>query len=125
MECTDTTYPDLTRYLLDFNAKSARLRIPLSGTLDLTHRCNLRCVHCYVGDSHHVERSAEMDTGKIFSLLDEICEAGCLYLLITGGDPLLRGDFPAIYRYARSKGLLITVFTNGTLISDEVLRLFK
>jgi radical SAM protein with 4Fe4S-binding SPASM domain len=114
-----------SRYLLDFNNKSARLRVPLSGTLDLTHRCNLGCVHCYNSDRPGGMPGVEMDTRKIFSLLDEICDAGCLYLLITGGEPLLRQDFPEIYTYAREKGLLITVFTNGTLISDRILTLFR
>jgi radical SAM protein with 4Fe4S-binding SPASM domain len=67
----------------------------------------------------------EMNTGKILSVIDEICEAGCLYLLITGGEPLLRKDFFEIYRYAKEKGLIITFFTNGTLITEEILDLFK
>ena len=125
MGCPETTYVSNREYLLDFNAKSARLHVPLSGSLDLTSRCNLRCVHCYTGDRSGDIAVAEMDTGKVLSLLDEISDAGCLYLLITGGEPLIRKDFPEIYRYAKGKGLLITVFTNGTLISDSIIRLFK
>lgn len=113
------------QYLRDFTARSARLRVPLSGSLDLTHRCNLRCLHCYTGDHFSDMPVAEMDTNRILSLLDEICDAGCLYLLLTGGEPLLRKDFPEIYRYAKEKGFLITVFTNGTLISDEIAKLFE
>jgi radical SAM protein with 4Fe4S-binding SPASM domain len=66
----------------------------------------------------------EMSTEHIVSVLDQITEAGCLYLLITGGEPLLRTDFPDIYRHAKEKGLLISVFTNGTLITDKILELF-
>jgi radical SAM protein with 4Fe4S-binding SPASM domain len=57
--------------------------------------------------------------------LDEITEAGCLNLLITGGEPLLREDFPEIYRHAKEKGLLVTVFSNGTLITGKVIELFR
>ena len=49
----------------------------------------------------------------------EIKEAGCLYLLLTGGEPLLREDFPEIYTFAKHNGFLVTVFTNGTLLTDN------
>lgn len=113
------------QYLREFTARAARLRVPLSGSLDLTYRCNLKCLHCYTGDHSGNMPAAEMDTRRIKSLLDEICDAGCLYLLLTGGEPLLRKDFPEIYRYAKEKGFVITVFSNGTLISDEIVRLFE
>jgi radical SAM protein with 4Fe4S-binding SPASM domain len=65
-----------------------------------------------------------MPTGRIFEIVDEIAEAGCLEMLITGGEPLMHKDFSEIYRYMKLKGLLVTVFTNGTLISDEIAALF-
>jgi radical SAM protein with 4Fe4S-binding SPASM domain len=65
-----------------------------------------------------------MSTTKVHSVLDEITEAGCLYLLITGGEPLLRKDFAKIYTHAKENGLLVTVFTNGTMISENILDLF-
>lgn len=125
MECPEDVYPDNTSYLMTFIARSAGLRVPLSGSLDLTHRCNLSCLHCYTGEHSADIHATEMDTKTILSLLDEICDAGCLYLLLTGGDPLLRPDFPEIYRHAKEKGFLMTVFTNGTLISNSVAKLFE
>lgn len=125
MECSANTRLSNEEYITAFNEKSARLRIPLSGSLDLTYRCNLRCVHCYLaGDRAHTDQK-EMDTGKILSIIDEITEAGCLHFLITGGEPLLRGDFPEIYSHAKKKGLLVTIFTNGTLITEKTLELFE
>ncbi|NIM95879.1 MAG: radical SAM protein [Anaerolineales bacterium] len=70
-------------------------------------------------------RTHELSTEKICSIIDELTEAGCLYLLLTGGEPLMRKDFAKIYTYAKERGLLITVFTNGTLITDDVVTLFK
>lgn len=58
-------------------------------------------------------------------IIDEITDAGCLHLLLTGGEPLLRDDFPEIYRYAKERGVLVTVFSNGTLITDKVLGMFR
>jgi radical SAM protein with 4Fe4S-binding SPASM domain len=92
-------------------------RIPLGGGIELTFRCNLRCAHCYID---HSDLQKELSYTEICSILDQICEEGCLWLLLTGGEPLLRKDFLDIYTYAKKKGLLITLFTNGTLISPEI-----
>lgn len=127
MECTGTQLSSNKEYLREFNRKSAELHIPLAGSLDLTHRCNLRCVHCYLGtmDNSSSLLAREMTTDKMMSVIDEITEAGCLYLLLSGGEPLLRADFPHIYTHAKRNGLLVTVFTNGTLISDRELEVFE
>lgn len=120
--------PELSNseYIAAFNRKSAELRTPLSGSIDLTHRCNLKCIHCYFREGSCAQESGdrEMSTSRILSLIDEITAAGCLFLLISGGEPLLREDFPEIYAYAKKKGLLVTVFTNGTLLNEKVLELF-
>lgn len=101
-------------------------RWPLAGSLELTERCNLRCVHCYVnqpaGDT--VRRRQELRSEQWFGILDQLADAGCLKLLMTGGEVLLHPDFSEIYGYAKSKGFLIAVFTNGTLISPEIAQLF-
>jgi radical SAM protein with 4Fe4S-binding SPASM domain len=124
MECTEDIWLDNEEYIRMFNKKAAQLRIPLTGGLDLTYRCNLRCVHCYLRDYPNNMLHKEMNTKEVLSVIDEVTEAGCLYFLITGGEPFLRKDFPEIYRHAKNNGLLVTVFTNGTLITDEILELF-
>ena len=50
---------------------------------------------------------------------------GAMWCLVTGGEPLLRTDFPEIYLGLKRKGLLVTVFTNATLIREEHIELFK
>lgn len=126
MECTNTiTQFNNKDFLIQFNRKATQLRIPLSGSIDLTHRCNLRCVHCYVGPQLQVLKMPELDTDRLLSVIDEITDAGCLYLLITGGEPFLRKDFVEIYRHAKKSGLLVTVFTNGTLLTDNIVETFE
>jgi radical SAM protein with 4Fe4S-binding SPASM domain len=114
-------------YLKQFNRKMVEQRIPFSGSIDLTRRCNLRCVHCYIRDKKNIPINGrqELGTDQWISIIDEIVEAGCLNLLMTGGEPLLRKDFGALYRHAKTSGLLVTVFTNGTLITEDHLDLFK
>ena len=126
MDCAQLPLTDEQEFLLRFNQKVGRGRVPLGGTLDLTHRCNLDCVHCYLGPhrGQAEERPTEMTTQQVKHIIDEFTAAGCLTLLITGGEPLLRPDFGAVYRHAREAGLLVSVFTNGTLVSDRVLEAF-
>ncbi len=96
-------------------------RVPISGSLELTFRCNLRCQHCYVSHGHNgIPRQQELNTSEIQRIIDEVVDAGCLWFLITGGEPLVRRDFLDIYTYAKRKGLIITLFTNGTLITPRI-----
>lgn len=106
--------------------RAAAERIPLAGTFELTARCNLRCIHCYQGPRACREEPVhELSTAQVVGLLDEAISAGCLDVLLTGGDPLLRPDFSAIYRHARRSGTFVTVFTNGTLVRASHVALFK
>ena len=96
-------------------------RIPTHVTLGLTHRCNLDCIHCYLRDERETE---ELSTERWLGVLDEIVAAGGLWVVLTGGEPLLRPDFEAIYTRAKQLGLLVTVMTNGTLVDERILELF-
>jgi MoaA/NifB/PqqE/SkfB family radical SAM enzyme len=104
------------------NKKVIAKRIPIKGSFELTLRCNLRCLHCYcnlpLNDQDAIEK--ELTCEEVFSIFNQIAEAGCLWLLLTGGDPLLRKDFLEIYTYAKKKGFLISLFTNGTLITPRI-----
>jgi radical SAM protein with 4Fe4S-binding SPASM domain len=101
-------------------------RIPLSGSIAMTHRCHLRCVHCYLGDERTTPPpEGELGTGFWCSVVDQVADAGCLNLLMTGGETLLRPDFPKVYARARRRGILVTVFTNGTLVDERLVRLFQ
>jgi radical SAM protein with 4Fe4S-binding SPASM domain len=98
------------------------LRIPVNGTIEITNRCPLECVHCYnnlpMADAG--ARRRELTTEEHKRLLDELAELGCLWLLFTGGEIFARADFLEIYEYAHGKGFLITLFTNGTLVTERV-----
>jgi MoaA/NifB/PqqE/SkfB family radical SAM enzyme len=125
-ECLHPDANNSGSFLNYLAAQASEQRIPIYGSIELTKRCNLCCVHCYLGpqEVYHKNRHEELTTAQVTSILDQITEAGCLYLLITGGDPLLRKDFAEIYTHAKKSGLIVTVFTNGTLINDRVLDLF-
>ena len=97
-------------------------RVPVNGTIEVTRRCPLGCVHCYnnLPMDDREARDGELTREEHCRILDEIAEAGCLWLLYTGGEVFARPDFLDIYTYAKRKGLLVSLFTNGTLITQAV-----
>ncbi len=102
-------------------------RALFSFDLDLTARCNLNCRHCYInlpaGDE--AARARELSLEEIGHIADQAIELGALWCLLSGGEPLLRPDFAEIYMMLKRKGLLISLFTNATLIRPEHIELFK
>jgi len=95
-------------------------RFPLTCQWELTCRCNLHCVMCYTDCFNRPEQiRRELGTREILRIMDELAEAGTLELCLTGGEPLMRPDFFEIYTQAVRCGFLVTVFTNGTLISED------
>jgi len=109
----------------DFNTqlgvRLAGQRFPYSGQWELTYRCNLKCMMCYTDCMNTPEAiRRELEYSEVIRILDELYEAGCLYLCFTGGEPLCRPDFLDIYTYAKKKGFLLTIFTNGTLITPKI-----
>lgn len=96
-------------------------RFPLACQWEITCRCNLHCVMCYTDCFNRPEKiRQELPTGEILRIMDELAEAGCLELCLTGGEPLTRPDFFQLYEYATRLGFLVTLFTNGTLITEPV-----
>jgi radical SAM protein with 4Fe4S-binding SPASM domain len=106
----------------DLHQRQAGQRMPMQVSIEVTRRCPLECQHCYnnlpMGD--HDARSREMSTEEHFRMLDELVEMGCFWLLYTGGEIFARKDFLEIYTYAKKKGFLITLFTNGTLVNEKI-----
>jgi MoaA/NifB/PqqE/SkfB family radical SAM enzyme len=102
-------------------ARVSTERTPLDGSLELTFRCNLRCAHCYVGEPGGDRRLAarELSTLEVRRITDEVVDRGCLWMLLTGGEPLLRRDLAEIYLHMKRRGLLVTLFTNGTNITPS------
>lgn len=110
------TTQEYSRTLLN-KLQTQRQRKPLSGIWELTHRCNLKCVHCYC---KREPDKKELSLNEAKNIIDQIVKAGCLWLTFTGGEIFQRPDFLDIYTYAKRKGLIITLLTNGTLITESI-----
>jgi MoaA/NifB/PqqE/SkfB family radical SAM enzyme len=102
-------------------------RVPLSFDLEITARCNNDCRHCYINLSagDRAAQAQELTVAEIADLADQAVKLGALWCLITGGEPLLRPDFADIYLALKRKGLLVSVFTNATLVTEEHAWLFR
>jgi len=96
-------------------------------SMELTERCNDNCLHCYINLSADDKETKEQEItfAEIREIADEAAEMGCLSWHLTGGEPLLREDFPDIYLYLKRKGMRVTLFTNATLINSNITSLFK
>lgn len=107
-------------------AAGTRKRIPVSGTFELTPRCNLSCKMCYIRMSGEemAARGRELTAEEWLAVGREAVSAGMIYLLLTGGEPLLRPDFPLIYTEMVKMGVMVSVNTNGTLLTPAVLDCF-
>ncbi len=114
-----------TNYLLSKKVQSLPL-LPLKGCLDLTYRCNHNCRHCWlriVPDSP--EKKKELTFKEIQRLVDEARSMGCREWALSGGEPMLRPDFPDIFDYVTSKARAYSINTNGTLITPKIAELLK
>ncbi|MBR6706883.1 MAG: PqqD family peptide modification chaperone [Clostridia bacterium] len=92
-------------------------------SLELTYRCNERCVHCYTCDAPK-EKTGEMTAEEYFRLMDELRDLGVNELVLSGGEIGTRPDLSRIYRYASERGFLVTLMTNGTLFTPEQMEMF-
>jgi radical SAM protein with 4Fe4S-binding SPASM domain len=115
----EQTYAEFS---LRLHSEIVKRRVPASAEIELSHRCPLSCSHCYnnrpIDDAEALR--GELTRDEHCRILDELAEAGCLWLLFTGGEIFARPDFLEIYAHARRKGFLITLFTNGTLVTPRI-----
>src|SRR2546428_12060771 len=100
--------PDLVDWLF---RKTVALRIPLSVHIDLTMRCNERCIHCY----RVIERRPELTTEELKALLEDVARAGTLYLTFSGGAVFLRQDLFELIEPARRLRFDVRLKSNALL----------
>jgi radical SAM protein with 4Fe4S-binding SPASM domain len=89
--------------------------------MELTSFCNHKCIHC----CRDTNTENELGTEEIKDTLDQLANLGCLQVVFTGGEPLVRKDFFEIAEYAKRKGFSITLYSNGFLIPGLINRLSR
>lgn len=111
--------PRYSRYL---NSVAQKQLLPISGTFELTPLCNMNCKMCYVRKSkeEQEEEGSLLKTVDWIKIAKEAVDQGLLYLLITGGEPFLYPGVLELLEELNKLGLVISLNTNGTLITEEV-----
>lgn len=127
---------DITKMWCSIDTPSVQLRYGAAGGKEKagarkpivvwssTKRCNLKCVHCYSNSTGDLDTD-ELTTKEARALIDDVGAMGVSALLFSGGEPLTRPDFFELASYASSKGIRVTISTNGTLINEEMAKKIK
>ena len=115
------TEPNISRYL---HTKGRSLGLPIGGNFELTARCNFDCPMCYVHlKQEDVDaRGRELTADQWIQIAREARDAGMVFVLLTGGEPFVRKDFFEIYGAMKKMGLMISINTNGSMLTGEIRR---
>lgn len=92
--------------------------------LEVTERCNFKCIHCYLGEKKYAVHH-DMPLNDIKNIIAQASDLGVLEFNITGGEPLLRSDIRVILQYIYEKGMRTRLYTNGYLLNDEFIDFLK
>jgi len=99
--------------------------LPKSFVIELTRRCNNRCLYCYLPEGPSAQncqrdRSSEMSTREVIDAISKLRgEAPVQSIALSGGEPLLREDLPEILSFLQNQGIAPVIITNGTLLTQE------
>lgn len=100
-------------------------RIPIFGYFELTPLCNLDCRMCYVHLQDSSVGNRLISGERWIQIMRETVEAGLQETILTGGEAMSHPDFKDIYMFLASQGIRTSVKTNGILLNDEMIKLFK
>jgi len=101
------------------NIKASKKNIPLSVLCELTYRCNLSCYYCY---QKNVSKGNDLTSAKWGDIFKQLARMGTLYLTFSGGEPFLRKDFLDIVSAARSHDFAVSIISNGTLVTKNMIK---
>lgn len=96
-------------------------KIPINGSLELLPICNMHCKMCYVWQSKKYveENRGLLSVEEWIKIAHEMQKSGVVFVLLTGGEPLLYPGFKKLYVELQRLGMVLTVNRNGTLIDEE------
>lgn len=108
------------------NALTLERNIPVSVTIELTRRCPLACLHCYLPETRgRAGPARELTTGQWKGIIRQLAEVGGLYLVFTGGEPLLRPDLVELCRRAKKLKFDVRIFSTGLGLTKKLARELK
>ncbi len=121
-EIQQSTEPAYSSFL---HSKARKEGFAVSGTFEITSKCNFSCKMCYIHSEKCNREYEDLPAEWWIEVGRQAAEQGMLFLLITGGEPLLHKDFPLIYTELKKMGLVVSINTNGYLLNGEIAELFR
>ena len=106
-------------YKLINKSKENSISAPLKISMNLTKKCNLRCIQCF-SDSGNL-KDKELTTKDMYNLFDSMVENGTFFICLGGGEPFTRTDLFDILEYGKEKQLAVSIVTNGLLLTKEII----
>lgn len=103
---------DITKFLGNYPLLAASLRVTMG--------CNATCSHCYANAGSKIEH--ELKKEEILDIIDQLKGAGASQIFFTGGEPFIRKDIIDILKYADLRGLKILISTNGSVLSERIIK---
>ena len=118
----DVVYRKVSAFL---QGRARETDTPYSGHFELTPLCNLDCKMCYVHlDSNQIKSNRLLSADEWICLMQQAIDAGMAKASLSGGECLTYPDFNKVYLYLKSKGIAISVLTNGVLLDRERIQFF-
>ena len=116
------TPPEYGALIREMLRRAALVRQPAHGAFELTGRCNLSCRMCYVRQAacDPARVAGELPASAWLEMARQAVDHGMVFLLLTGGEVFVRRDFFEIYEPLTRMGLVLSLFTNGTLITRDL-----
>ena len=116
---SEEQYRDFSRRVFE---KTSRDHLPLKVQFEITYRCNIHCVHCYTDPFNNpIHLRKELTLDEMLKIFDELAKAGVLWMLLTGGEAFVHPQFKRIYREAKARGFIVSLFSNATTVTDDLL----
>ena len=116
--------PNKLRDVFNYLYKIDNSYAPMLGIIELTNKCNFNCPFCFIHNTNNNTVPQSLSYEDIKGTLDWLISHGLIRVTLTGGEPFINADFTRIYKYLKTRGVLVTVFSNLSLLNDELLELF-
>jgi len=105
----------------DLRVEYEKRGLPLMGYFELTPHCNLDCKMCYIHRSDGKYPRRTLTGEEWIDIIDQAVDLGLMQATLTGGECTLHPDFKRIYTHLKKRGVYVSVLTNGTLLTQEMI----
>lgn len=124
-EITSSNYnPSKIKEIIKYIYCKGNHYLPMLGIFEITNSCNFNCPFCFVHEKND-KKKHNIRFNDVKDDLSWLIEQGLLKITLTGGEPFLNPDFKDFYKFFKENGVLVSVYSNLSLLNDELIELFR